>query len=195
MLIWDAPNLDMGLDAIVDHHHRNALERPCFDALGRWLFTCNTEVAVGYPDSTIGLKGTMFTNIAQASADVVRLWVDTLRNVEFVIFVKPKIDEDSHMLGRIKGRYNEGLAVQVVVSAYSQALRQTLERTAHAVIDVQMIGFREHTSWALASAILEFADLEDIAGVFRESLPRISLDSLPAQGEWCAPFPGRWLRY
>ena len=31
-------------------------------------------------------------------------------------------------------------------------------------------------------------DLEDIAGVFREPLPRIGLDSLPDQGAWLQPF-------
>jgi uncharacterized protein len=35
---------------------------------------------------------------------------------------------------------------------------------------------------------LEFIDLEDIPGVFRERLPRISLDSLPERGAWLQPF-------
>ena len=40
----------------------------------------------------------------------------------------------------------------------------------------------------LASETLEFVDLEDIPGVFREPLPRIGLDSLPEQGAWLQPF-------
>ena len=43
-------------------------------------------------------------------------------------------------------------------------------------------------AWALASDTLEFVDLEDIPGVFREPLPRIGLDSLPEQGAWLQPF-------
>ena len=35
---------------------------------------------------------------------------------------------------------------------------------------------------------LEFVDLEDIPGVFREPLPRVSLDSLPDEGAWLQPF-------
>jgi uncharacterized protein len=35
---------------------------------------------------------------------------------------------------------------------------------------------------------LDFVDLEDISGVFREPLPRIGLDSLPDQGAWLQPF-------
>ncbi len=53
---------------------------------------------------------------------------------------------------------------------------------------VTVLGFREHASWALASDSLEFVDLEDIPGVFREPLPRIGLDSLPEHGAWLQPF-------
>ena len=34
----------------------------------------------------------------------------------------------------------------------------------------------------------DFIDLEDIPGVFREPLPRISLDQLPDSGAWLQPF-------
>ena len=37
----------------------------------------------------------MFTNIAPGSADVVRPWVEALRNVGFAVFAKPKIDDDT----------------------------------------------------------------------------------------------------
>jgi uncharacterized protein len=36
--------------------------------------------------------------------------------------------------------------------------------------------------------VIEFVDLEEIEGVFREPLPRISLDSLPDSGAWLPPF-------
>ena len=138
----------------------------------------------------------MFTNIAPGSADVVRPWVDALRNVGFAVFAKPKIDEDSDvdrdMLAHIERRRTEGLAALIVASADGQAFRQPLEEIARTGVDggigVQVIGFREHASWALASDTLDFVDLEDIAGVFREPLPRIGLDSLPDQGAWLQPF-------
>ena len=41
---------------------------------------------------------------------------------------------------------------------------------------------------ALTADELEFVDLEEIPGVFREPLPRISLDSLPDDGAWLTPF-------
>ncbi len=36
--------------------------------------------------------------------------------------------------------------------------------------------------------MIEFVDLEDIDGVFREPLPRITLDTLPDTGAWLPPF-------
>jgi putative heme uptake system protein len=195
LLVWDAPNLDMGLGSILGRRP-TALERPRFDALGRWLLARTAEVSAGRPGVVIEPEATVFTNIAPGSAEVVRPWVDALRNVGFAVFAKPKIDEDSDvdrdMLQHIELRRQEGLAALVVASADGQAFRQPLEDIARTGIGdetpVQVIGFREHASWALASDTLDFVDLEDIEGVFREPLPRIGLDSLPDQGAWLQPF-------
>lgn len=195
LLVWDAPNLDMGLGSILGRRP-TALERPRFDALGRWLLARTAEVSAARPGAVIEPEATVFTNIAPGSADVVRPWVDALRNVGFAVFAKPKIDEDSDvdrdMLAHIALRHQEGLAALVVASADGQAFRQPLEEIARSGVSggipVQVIGFREHASWALASDTLDFVDLEDIAGVFREPLPRIGLDSLPDQGAWLQPF-------
>jgi putative heme uptake system protein len=191
LLVWDAPNLDMGLGSILGRRP-TALERPRFDALGRWLLARTAEASSARQGVVIEPEATVFTNIAPGSADVVRPWVDALRNVGFAVFAKPKIDEDSDvdrdMLAHIAQRHQEGLAALVVASADGQAFRQPLEEIARTGIPVQVIGFREHASWALASDTLDFVDLEDIAGVFREPLPRIGLDSLPDHGAWLQPF-------
>jgi putative heme uptake system protein len=191
LLVWDAPNLDMGLGSILGRRP-TALERPRFDALGRWLLGRTAEVSASHDDIATEPEATVFTNIAAGSADVVRPWVDALRNVGFAVFAKPKLDEDSDvdsdMLAHIAQRYQDGLAALVVASADGQAFRIPLEEIAHSGVPVQVLGFREHASWALASDTLEFVDLEDIAGVFREPLPRIGLDSLPDQGAWLQPF-------
>jgi putative heme uptake system protein len=191
LLVWDAPNLDMGLGSILGRRP-TALERPRFDALGRWLLARTAEVAGDRPDVSAEPEATVFTNIAPGSADVVRPWVDALRNVGFAVFAKPKLDEDSDvdsdMLGHIAQRSADGLAALMVASADGQAFRQPLEEISRGGVPVQVLGFREHASWALASDTLEFVDLEDIAGVFREPLPRIGLDSLPEKGAWLQPF-------
>ena len=191
LLVWDAPNLDMGLGSILGRRP-TALERPRFDALGRWLLARTAEVAAKRDDVSAEPEATVFTNIAAGSADVVRPWVDALRNVGFAVFAKPKLDEDSDvdsdMLGHIAQRSQEGLAALMVASADGQAFRLPLEEIARGGVPVQVLGFREHASWALASDTLEFVDLEDIAGVFREPLPRIGLDSLPDKGAWLQPF-------
>ncbi|KAA8967514.1 NYN domain-containing protein [Mycobacterium sp.] len=191
LLVWDAPNLDMGLGAILGRRP-TALERPRFDALGRWLLARTAEVAAGRPDVSTEPEATVFTNIAPGNAEVVRPWVDALRNVGFAVFAKPKVDEDSDvdadMLAHIALRHREGLAALVLASADGQAFRAPLADIARSGVPVAVLGFREHASWALASDTLEFIDLEDIDGVFREPLPRIGLDSLPEQGAWLQPF-------
>jgi uncharacterized protein len=195
LLVWDAPNLDMGLGSILGGRP-TAAHRPRFDALGRWLLARTAELAGSRiddePQVSLEPEATVFTNIAPGSADVVRPWVEALRNVGFAVFAKPKVDEDSDvdddMLAHIALRHSEGLASVIVASADGQAFRLPLEDIAREGIDVQVLGFREHASWALASDTLEFVDLEDIPGVFREPLPRIGLDSLPEQGAWLQPF-------
>ncbi|MCB9442452.1 MAG: NYN domain-containing protein [Mycolicibacterium sp.] len=196
LLVWDAPNLDMGLGSILGGRP-TAAHRPRFDALGRWLLQVTAERSAALGDDGDGVvlepEATVFTNIAPGTAEVVRPWVEALRNVGFAVFAKPKIDEDSDvdadMLAHIALRRSEGLAALLVASADGQAFRLPLEEIArddHTPVSV--LGFREHASWALASDTLEFVDLEDIDGVFREPLPRIGLDSLPEQGAWLQPF-------
>ncbi|AKK30153.1 hypothetical protein AB431_01730 [Mycobacterium sp. EPa45] len=191
LLVWDAPNLDMGLGSILGGRP-TAAHRPRFDALGRWLLARTAELSAGHPEISVEPEATVFTNIAPGSADVVRPWVEALRNVGFAVFAKPKVDEDSDvdsdMLAHIELRRTEGLAAVLVASADGQAFRAPLEEIARAGTPAYVLGFREHASWALASDTLEFVDLEDIPGVFREPLPRIGLDSLPEQGAWLQPF-------
>jgi uncharacterized protein len=195
LLVWDAPNLDMGLGSILGGRP-TAAHRPRFDALGRWLLARTADLSAEHsPDEpvvTFEPEATVFTNIAPGSADVVRPWVEALRNVGFAVFAKPKVDDDSDvdsdMLDHIALRRSEGLASVFVASADGQAFRLPLEDIAREGIPVRVLGFREHASWALASDTLEFVDLEDIPGVFREPLPRIGLDSLPQQGAWLQPF-------
>ena len=134
----------------------------------------------------------MFTNIAPGSADVVRPWVEALRNVGFAVFAKPKIDEDSDVDRDMLDHIERGAAMDLPRWWWRPpTVRRSgsrWKRWPAAEHQVQVIGFREHASWALASDTLEFVDLEDIAGVFREPLPRIGLDSLPEQGAWLQPF-------
>ncbi|ATD72517.1 MULTISPECIES: NYN domain-containing protein [Gordonia] len=193
LLVWDAPNMDMGLGALLGGRP-TAAHRPRFDALGRWLLHRTADVsALTEGENGVEPEATVFTNIAPGSADVVRPWVDALRNVGFAVFAKPKLsddsDVDSDMLDHIElRRHTVGLAGVIVASADGQAFREPLLEVAADGVPVTVIGFREHASWALTTEELEFVDLEDIPGVFREPLPRIGLDSLPDEGAWLTPF-------
>ncbi len=70
----------------------------------RWAAGCWATPPIWRPlagdagdDTDVSLEpeATVFTNIAPGSADVVRPWVEALRNVGFAVFAKPKIDDDS----------------------------------------------------------------------------------------------------
>lgn len=191
LLVWDAPNLDMGLGAILGGRP-TAAYRPRFDAIGRWLVHQAAELSDA-SHTRVEPEATVFTNVSPGSADVVRPWVETLRNVGFAVFAKPKADEDSDvdvdMIRHIRRRQDEGVLRGVVVaSADGQNFHDLLVELAEDGLPVTVIGFHEHASWAVTSPAISFVDLEDIPGAFREPLPRISLDQLPEEGAWLQPF-------
>ena len=187
LLVWDAPNLDMGLGAILGGRP-TAAYRPRFDAIGRWL----VHRALDMPGE-VEPEATVFTNVTPGSADVVRPWVEALRNVGFAVFAKPKADEesdvDADMIAHITRRRDEGVLRGVVVaSADGQNFQDLLDELVADDIPVTVIGFHEHASWAVTDPAITFVDLEDIPGVFREPLPRVNLDQLPDGGAWLQPF-------
>ncbi len=189
LLVWDAPNVDMGLGSILGGRP-TAVYRPRFDALGRWLLGYTADLSTRTSDA-LEAEATVFTNIVAGTSDNVRPWVEALRNVGFAVFAKPKTSEDSDvdedMLEHIDLRAESGrLAGVVVASADGQAFREPLEELAED-IPVTVIGFREHATWAVQHDTISFLDLEDIPGVFREPLPRVSLDNLPDEGAWLQP--------
>jgi len=184
LLVWDAPNMDMSLGSLLGARP-TSMFRPRFDAVGRWL------LEIAGPSSVA--EATVFTNVVPGSTEVVRPWVEALRNVGFAVFAKPKLNEDSDvdadMLAHIRLRADEGMLEHVVVaSGDGRAFKEPLEELRQRGVFVTVIGFREHASFALASDVIEFVDLEDIDGVFREPLPRITLDALPEGGAWLPPF-------
>ncbi|HEY2203344.1 MAG TPA: NYN domain-containing protein [Pseudonocardia sp.] len=183
LLVWDAPNMDMSLGSLLGARPTAAF-RPRFDAVGRWLLDL---AGAGVAEACV------FTNVTPGSTEVVRPWVEALRNVGFAVFAKPKVtddsDIDSDMLEHIALRRGEGsLSHVVVASGDGRAFRSPLEDLVDAGIGVTVIGFREYALFAQASEDIEFLDLEDIDGVFREPLPRMTLDSLPDEGAWLPPF-------
>ncbi|MFC5996068.1 NYN domain-containing protein [Pseudonocardia hispaniensis] len=184
LLVWDAPNMDMSLGSLLGARPTSAF-RPRFDAVGRWLLELAGPEAIA--------EACVFTNVVPGSTEVVRPWVEALRNVGFAVFAKPKMTEDSDidddMLRHIQLRMNEGALRHVVVaSGDGRAFREPLEALVAQTTAVTVIGFREYANFALTSEVIDFVDLEDIEGVFREPLPRMTLDTLPEEGAWLPPF-------
>lgn len=185
LMIWDAPNLDMGLGSILGGRP-TANSRPRFDAIGRWILEISEE-------ENLTPEACVFTNVSPGGAEVIRPWVEALRNVGYAVFAKPKITEESDvdpdMVAHIRQRFEEGSLSEVVVaSADGQNFQELLEELIDAGIPATVLGFQEHCSWAVSHEDIGFVDLEDIEGVFLEPLPRVSLDALPEEGAWLAPF-------
>ncbi|APT93386.1 hypothetical protein CPHO_11375 [Corynebacterium phocae] len=182
-LVWDAPNMDMGLGAILGGRP-TAAHRPRFDALGRW-------VALRAKDRAARPEANVFTNVTPGGAESIRSWVEAIRNVGFAVFAKPKLNEssdvDPDMLNYLRDNRAELTGV-VVASADGQNFQTLLEEFIADGIPVSVVGFHEHAAWAVAHPDIEFIDLEDIEGVFREPLPRVNLDNLPDEGAWLQPF-------
>jgi uncharacterized protein len=183
LLVWDAPNIDMSLGTILGTRP-TATYRPRFDALGRWLLSLAGDDGVA--------EATVFTNVQQHHVEQVRPWVETLRGLGYAVFAKPKVDDsdvDVDMLAHIERRHAEGgLRDLVVASGDARAFRDPLEKLAVDGVRITVIGFREFASFAQYPASqISFVDLEEIEGVFREPLPRITLDNLPVEGAWLQP--------
>jgi len=148
LLVWDAPNLDMGLGSILGGRPTGRAPAPlrlpgplAALAHGRAVFP-----AWGYcPSRLAGTRGDRLHNIAPGSATSFEPWVEALRNVGFAVFAKPKIDEDSDvdsdMLNHIALRRSEGLAGVLVASADGQAFKQPLEEIAREVCPSRCLDF------------------------------------------------------
>ena len=98
------------------------------------------------------------------------------------------VDDGQVLLGDARLAEDGVLEGVVVASADGQNFKETIDELIAEGLPVTVIGFHEHASWAVASETIEFVDLEEIPGVFREPLPRISLDQLPDEGAWLQPF-------
>lgn len=185
LLVWDAPNLDMGLGAIIGGRPTTA-HRPRFDAVGRWLLAQAGRISHETGVRTEA-EATVFTNVTPGAADQVKPWVEALRNVGFAVFAKPKIHEDTDvdpdMVAFIEANREE-LSGVVVASADGRNFKELLEGLD---CEVTVLGFREHATWAINAESMNFVDLEDVPGVFREPLPRVDLDNLPEEGAWLQP--------
>ncbi|WP_395170241.1 NYN domain-containing protein [Corynebacterium kroppenstedtii] len=191
LLIWDAPNIDMGLGSIIGGRPGSSY-RPRFDALGQWLIRETDKLGAARAEN-IEPEATVFTNIMPGSADSIRPWIDALRNVGFAVFAKPKLFEDTDvdpdMLAHINRRYDEGVLRSVyVASADGRNFQPRLEELAADGIDVAVLGFYEHATWAVMSETIRFIDLEDVPDVFANPLPRVNLDRLPDEGAWLQPY-------
>lgn len=182
LLVWDAPNVDMGLAGLLGRQPRGE-ERPRFDAIARWLVTR------AQPHQQI--EACIFTNVPEHNAGRIAGWVKMLRSYGYSVFVKPRIassDIDEELLDHVRLRAGQmNLRTVYAASGDGKLLREPLEELAAAGTDANVLGFAEESTYALVSDFLGFVDLEDIPEAFLTPLPRARLDNLPPEGRWLPP--------
>ena len=186
LLVWDAPNMDMSLGSLLGARPTSAF-RPRFDAVGRWLLDLAGRHAVAEAMRVHQRRAGQHRGGPAVGGGAAQRRLRRLRQAED----QPKTPiSTTTCSAHIELRADEGHAASTWSSRRATGGRSA-SRWRSCARDgtyVTVIGFREHASFALTSEVIEFVDLEDIEGVFREPLPRITLDSLPDGGAWLPPF-------
>jgi putative heme uptake system protein len=182
VLVYDAPNIDMTLSNIIDGKP-TAKERPDLAVLGDWL--------VDRAEEGDEVEACVFINVAPHVAGPLRGWVMWLLEQGYRVFAKPKLadsDVDDDMIDHLWLRYEEGdLSGAYVASNDARAFVEPLSELAGRHVDVHVLGFAEYAGGLSTQPDLRFVDLESIAGLFAEPLPRVTLEALPVEGRWFEP--------
>jgi putative heme uptake system protein len=182
VLVWDAPNVDMTLANIIDGKP-TAKDRPDLAVLGDWL--------VDHAGPGDDVEACVFINVAPHVAGPLRGWVLWLLEQGFRVFAKPKVgdsDVDDDMIDHLWRRYEDGdLEAVYLGSNDARAFLAPLTTLADRGVAVSVLGFAEYAGGLSQQDDLRFVDLETIAGLFGEPLPRITLETLPEDGRWFEP--------
>ena len=182
VLVWDAPNVDMTLANIIDGKP-TAKIRPDLAVLGDWL--------VDHADPDDAVEACVFVNVAPHVAGPLRGWVLWLLEQGFRVFAKPKhgdSDVDDDMIDHLWSRHDDGdLEAVYVGSNDAKAFVEPLTELAGLGVAVNVLGFAEYAGALSVTPDVRFVDLESIQGLFGETLPRITLETLPEAGRWFEP--------
>jgi putative heme uptake system protein len=182
LLAWDAPNIDMVIAQILGSKPTSE-QRPDFEALARWF------VAGGGPD--VQNEAAVFANVPEFQPSGLLGWLTWLSSKGYRIFARPKAgdsDIDEDVLAYLQTQVAAGDVAEIVVASHdARAFLRPLEELADQGVKVRVIAFAELAGGLGLSDRIEFIDLEDIPGLFRASLPRLRLATLPEEGGWFEP--------
>ena len=185
IVVWDAPNMDMALGALLGGTP-TAKSRPHFDRLAEWI---------GRRASERGLKptATVFVNVSAQQEAAKRGFVQTVRAAGFGVFVRPKVgsrgDIDDAMLRHVRDAVSAGDVDEVIVASHDgRAFSGLLKELTHSGLSAAVLGFREHAGWTSTLTGVSFIDLESVEGCFREPMRRVDLSALPPMGAFLPPY-------
>jgi uncharacterized protein len=180
VLVWDAPNLDMALSALLGGKPAPA-DRPNFNALAKWLVKRAATV-------NGSAEGTVYTNVVRGAEDRIRPWVDALRIIGFAVFALPKVnnsDVDANMVAALETAITSGDVAEILIaSGDRRAFDDVANRAIASGIQVSYLGFREFSA---AAGTIPFIDLDEVEGMLSSTLVRVSLTNLPDDGAILAP--------
>jgi uncharacterized protein len=181
-MVWDAPNIDMSIANIIDGKP-NVDTRPDLALLGDWL------VDESLPGDAV--EGCVFVNVAAHVAGPMRGWVLWLLEEGYRVFAKPKegdCDVDDDMVDHLLRRFDEGDLERVYIGSNdARCFTEPLEELAEKGVGVTILGFPEFAGGMSDNPAFRFVDLEDIDGLIPTPLPRLTLTSLPMDGQWFEP--------
>lgn len=185
LLVWDTPNIDMAIGAIVGRRPTSG-ERPDMQALIGWM------ASRGVPGELV--EACVFVNVAAGNGNGLQGWVTYLLETGVRVFAKPKHngdgDIDPDMLAHIDRHTVDGggRLVEVIVASHDAAnFADRLAELVAAGATVSVLVFPERAGCLPEIPGVEVIDLEDVPGLIEVALPRISLHSLPGEGCWLDP--------
>lgn len=191
LLLWDSPNIDMVLGQLILRRKPTGRERPRIDALAEWL----RERADAIGDETgerPKIEASVFANVTERTFNGVLGWAEVVRQAGFRMFLKPKTRDDSDVdddiLELLAQRHREGgLTEAILMSHDGMALVEAAKTLIADGVAVTALVFPEHANQLVQVDGIDVFDLEDVPGLFESPLPRLTFQSLPAEGRWLEP--------
>ncbi|MCB1007050.1 MAG: OST-HTH/LOTUS domain-containing protein [Acidimicrobiales bacterium] len=158
--------------------------RPRFEEVGRWLLRRAHSAGVA-------AEATVFVNIPDGRANMLRPFVHSVRALGFSVFAKPKVEDsdiDDDLVEHLRALFEAGMLHEAIVASNDgRAVATFLADLARSGVGATVLGFEEYASWSASEDGVDFVDLESIPGAFDSQLPRDRLGALPPEGLLLAP--------
>lgn len=179
LLMWDSPNMDMSLSNILGGQKPSKVDRPDMQSLATWVH--HRSVQAGAP-----VEAVVALNVGRDTAPdaPIAKFIQVLRTLGFLVFVKPKDTPDSDVDDAIVALAGSKEFSEVIVATHDSPLLARIRKETTATLTV--LCFSEVMPCHRRDALdAKFLDVADVPGLFREGLPRLATPSfklIPSEG-------------